>query len=77
MIMSYFAWGTIVLFLATAIFYAVFASLVYYWHEKKTTVLVVPLIYTFDFFIISFMVVFPVVLLLEYLPEILKFIETY
>jgi len=72
--MSYFFWGTIILFGATLIYYIVFASLVYYWHEKKTTVLIVPLIYTFDFFIIGFLVVSVVCLILQYYPEILKII---
>lgn len=72
--MSYFFWGTIVLFTATLIYYIVFASLVYYWHEKKTTVLVVPLIYTFEFFISAFLVVSIVWIVLQYFPDVLKLI---
>ena len=69
--MSYFFWGTIMLFIATAIFYIVFVSLVYYWHEKKITYVVVPLIYTFEFFIVGFFVMAFFSILLQYLPQIL------
>ncbi len=72
--MSYFFWGTIILFSATLIFYLVFVSLIYYWHEKKTTVLVLPLIYTFEFFLCGFFVVSIVCIVLQYLPDILKLI---
>jgi len=67
-----FFWGTIILFIATAIFYIVFFSLVYYWHEKKTTFVIVPLLYTFEFFAIGFFIVSLVSLLMQYLPDILK-----
>ena len=69
--MSYFFIGVNILFGATLIFYIVFFSLVYYWHEKKTTFVVVPLIFTFEFFLIGFLVVSIVSILLEYLPKIL------
>lgn len=70
--MPYFFIGISILFIATLIFYVIFLSLVYYWHETKTTFVVVPLIYTFEFFLIGFLVVSIVSILLEYLPQILK-----
>lgn len=75
--MSYFLWGTIILLSASAIFYSAFVLMIYYWHEKKITVLIVPFLYAFDFFVISFLIIFPIAFLLEYFPEILKFLETY
>ncbi len=69
---SYFFWGTLILLIATAIFYLVFVSLVYYWHEKKITYVVVPLIYTFEFFLTSFFIVAFVSILLQFLPDFLK-----
>jgi len=44
--------------------------LVYYWHEKMTTVLIVPLIYTFEFFMIASLVGLTLAFALEYLPNI-------
>ncbi len=63
----------IALIVATILFYIVFLSLVYYWHETKTTLLVVPLIFTFDFFATGFFIIAIVSLLVEYLPEIINF----
>ncbi|MDO8486595.1 MAG: hypothetical protein Q7S77_02785 [Candidatus Staskawiczbacteria bacterium] len=70
--MSYFLIGINILFASTLIFYIVFFSLVYYWHEKKTTFIVVPLIYTFQFFLIGFLIVSIVSILIEFLPEIIN-----
>ena len=70
--MSYFFTGLGILFAATIIYYIVFFSLVYYWHEKKETFVIVPVYYTFEFFAIGFLVVCVVSVLLEYLPQIIK-----
>ena len=70
--MTYFFIGVNILFVATLIFYIVFLSLVYYWHNTKTTVVVVPLIFTFEFFLIGFLVVSIVSILFEYVPIILN-----
>ncbi len=70
--MTYFFWGTVILFVCTIIYYLVFFGLVYYWHETKTTVVIVPLLYTFEFFVIGFLVMSLGVILLQYYPEILN-----
>jgi len=70
--LSYFFWGSVILLTLTTIFYMVFASLVYYWHEKRATYVIVPLLYTFEFFITGFVIVALVSLTLQYLPDILK-----
>jgi hypothetical protein len=72
--MSYFFIGLYILFALTAIFYIVFFSLLYYWHEKKATFVVVPLIFTFDFFAVGFLVVCIVSLVLQYAPSFIKLI---
>ena len=72
--MSYFFWLSIALLVATLIFYAIFAGFIYYWHEKKTTVVVVPLLFTFEFFAIGFLVICLIGLLLQYGPEAVKLI---
>jgi hypothetical protein len=52
-----------------------FLGLIFYWHEKKTTLVVVPLLYTFEFFIAAFLGISAVSLLLQYSPEILDAIK--
>ncbi|OGZ63928.1 MAG: hypothetical protein A3A98_03120 [Candidatus Staskawiczbacteria bacterium RIFCSPLOWO2_01_FULL_40_39] len=74
--MSYFFWGTIFLLGATVIFYLVFLSLVYYWHERKTSFVIVPLLYTFEFFLIGFLVVSLISLVLQYLPDIVTLVRS-
>jgi len=74
--MSYFFWGLILLFAATLIFYITFVSLVYYWHERKTTFVVVPLIYTFEFFIVGFFLVALISLVLQYTPQLLLLLQS-
>jgi hypothetical protein len=61
----------IALFLATAIYYIVFFSLCYYWHNAKTTFVVVPIIYTFDFFVIGFLIISIISIVVNFLPEII------
>ena len=74
--MSYFFWGTIILLGATVVFYLIFLSLVYYWHERKTTFVVVPLLYTFEFFLVGFLIISLVSLVLQYLPDIVTLIRS-
>lgn len=74
--MLYLFWGTIILFLATLIFYIVFFSLIYYWHLKKITYVVVPLIFTFEFFLTAFLVVALVLIVLNYAPVIWEIFTT-
>lgn len=64
----------ILLFVVTAIYYIVFFSLTYYWHENKTTFIVVPLIYTFEFFVAGFLVISIISIVFNYFPELLNFL---
>ncbi len=73
--MSYFFWGTIILFISTLIFYVVFLSLMYYWHEKQITFVVAPLLFAFDFFLIAFLVMAIIVIFLQYLPDIIEIVR--
>ncbi len=68
--MDVFWTGIITLFIFTAVFYIVLFSFIFYWHLKKTTFIVVPLIFTFEFLAIGFFVVVIVSFLLEYLPNL-------
>jgi len=73
--MDIFSILLIVLFVATAIYYIVFFSLCYYWHEAKFTFVVVPVIYTFEFFIAGFLIISIISIVVIFLPEILTFIK--
>lgn len=66
--MNYVFWGTIAVLGATAIYYIVFYSLLYYWHEKKTTFVVVPLLFTFEFFAIVFLLFALGMIMITYIP---------
>jgi hypothetical protein len=68
--MAYFFLFLYILFGATAIYYIVFFSFLYYWHEKKSTFVVVPLIYTFNFFLIGFLIICIVSIAIEYMPDV-------
>lgn len=65
----------IILFAATIIFYIVFFSLSYYWHEKNTSFVVVPFIFTFDFFAIGFLIISLIYIVVKYLPSLLSVIN--
>ncbi|OGZ64084.1 MAG: hypothetical protein A2998_00095 [Candidatus Staskawiczbacteria bacterium RIFCSPLOWO2_01_FULL_37_25b] len=70
--MDIFSTLLIVLFIATAIFYIVFFGFIYYWHLKKTSFVVVPVIFTFEFFLTGFLIVVIISLALNYAPYLLK-----
>jgi len=72
--MSLFYLLVTILFIATAIFYIVFFSLIYYWHLKKTSYVIVPVIFTFEFFITGFLIVAIISILVKYLPYIINII---
>jgi len=74
--MDIFGVGIITLLATTAVFYIVLFSFIFYWHLKKITYVVVPAIFTFEFFSIGFLIVVIVTLILQYVPEIIKFAYT-
>lgn len=67
-----FLTGIITLFIFTAIFYIVFFVFVHYWHLKKITFVVVPAIFTFEFFSVGFLIVCATTIILNYLPYIIN-----
>ena len=67
--------GTLVLFGATIIFYIGAVLLLYYWHEAKPTFIVLPMLYSFNFFIIGFLLLALVAILFQYTPEILPMLN--
>ncbi len=62
----------IILSVATVIFYIVWFSLFYYWHEKAESYVVVPLLFTFEFFITGFLIISLLSIVVQYLPDLLK-----
>jgi hypothetical protein len=70
--MDIFTTGIVTLLVCTAIFYIVLFSFIYYWHLKKTTYIVVPIIWTFEFFTIGFFAVSITAIILNYLPVLIR-----
>jgi hypothetical protein len=70
--MDPFTTGLIVLFIMAAIFYIVFFSFIFYWHFKRVTFIVVPIIFTFEFFVMGFLVVAVVSIIINYLPILVR-----
>jgi hypothetical protein len=73
--MNYFFIGVYILFFTTTLYYITMFALSYYWHEKKTSYVVVPLIFTFKFFVAGFLVVSALAFILSYLPKILELLN--
>jgi len=70
--MDIFTTGIIVLFAMTAIFYIVLFSFIFYWHLKNITFVVVPVFFTFEFFIMGFFIISIVSIILNYLPDLIR-----
>lgn len=68
--MDVFYVGILTLLAVTAIFYIVFFGFIYYWHLTKKSFIVVPVIFTFEFFIKGFIAVVVVSLIFYYLPYV-------
>lgn len=70
--MDVFTIGLIILFIMTAIFYIVLFSFIFYWHLKKITFVIVPIIFTFEFFVMGFLVISIVSIIIQYLPDVIR-----
>jgi hypothetical protein len=70
--MDIFWIGLTTLFVSTAVFYIVLFSFIYYWHLKKITYVVVPAIWTFEFFVTAFFIVAIGSIILNYLPDLIR-----
>ena len=70
--MDIFTVGIITLLAGTAIFYIVLFSFIFYWHLKSITFVVVPVIFTFEFFAIGFFVISIASIILNYLPGLIS-----
>lgn len=70
--MSYFYIGIIILSVFTIAYYSVFLGLFIYWHEKRTSYVVPPVIFAFRFFLAGFLIVSAISLLLENLPQLIN-----
>ena len=70
--MDVFTVGLTVLFVMAAIFFIVLFSFIYYWHLKKLSYIVVPIVFTFEFLAMGFFVVSIVSIIINYLPVIVR-----
>ena len=62
--------------IATIVFFIVFFSFIYYWHLKKTSFVIVPALFTFDFFLIGFLVISIIYLVIKYAPMFINILTT-
>jgi hypothetical protein len=70
--MEIFTVGIITLFAITVLFYIVLFSFIYYWHLTKITFIVLPVVFTFEFFAICFFIVCLVSIAFTYIPVIIN-----
>jgi hypothetical protein len=70
--MDIFTIGLFTLLASTAVFYIVLFSFIYYWHLKKISYLVVPAIFTFEFFVAGFFIISIGSIILIYLPDLIR-----
>ena len=70
--MDVFTVGLIVLFIAAAVFYIVLFSFIFYWHLKRISYVVIPMIFAFEFFVMGFFVVSVVSIILNYVPVLVR-----
>jgi hypothetical protein len=70
--MDPFSVGLITLFVVTAIFYIVIFSFIFYWHLVKVSFIVVPIVFTFEFFVMGFFTVSIVSIIINYLPLVIR-----
>jgi ABC-type multidrug transport system permease subunit len=68
--MDAFTVGVLVLLAMSAVFYVVLFSFIYYWHLKKVSYIIVPLLFTFEFFVAGFFVVSIVSIIIQFLPRL-------
>jgi len=66
----------IILIVSTIIFYIGWFSMFYYWHERKETYVVVPVLFTFEFFITGFLIISLLSIILQYVPDLLKLVSS-
>ncbi len=66
----------IILFILTTIFFGIFFGFIYYWHLKKTSFVVVPMIFTFEFFAIGFFIVAVLTLSIKYGPLVFNLMSS-
>lgn len=66
--MDLFSLLLIELLIGTAIYYIVFFSFIFYWHLVRVSYIIVPLIFTFEFFVAGFFVISIITLVVKFLP---------
>jgi hypothetical protein len=70
--MDPFLVGLIVLFSSAAVFYIVIFSFIFYWHLKKQSFIVLPVVFTFEFFVTGFLIISLVSIIIKYSPDLIR-----
>ena len=71
--MDVFITGVVTLLFFTIVFYGVFFGFVFYWHLKKITFVIVPILFTFEFFWRGVVIVVLVSVAFKYLPPLINY----
>jgi len=71
--MDVFITGVVTLLFFTLVFYGVFFGFVFYWHLKKITFVIVPILFTFEFFWRGVVIVVLVSVAFKYLPPLINY----
>ena len=70
--MDVFSVGLITLFLSAIVFYIILFSFIYYWHLKKVSFVVIPMLFAFEFLLTGFLIVAIVSIIFNYLPDLIR-----
>jgi len=70
--MDFFTTGIITLLISAIVFYIILFSFIYYWHLKKISFIVLPVIFAFEFFLTGFLIVAIVSIILQYFPDLIR-----
>jgi len=60
---------------ATVAFYIVLFSFIFYWHLVKISYVVVPLIFSFEFFTVGFFIISIITIVVKYLPFVVNYLN--
>ncbi len=61
--------------IATVIFYITLFSFIYYWHLVKISYIIVPLVFSFEFFTVGFFIISILTIIVKYLPFVINYLN--
>lgn len=61
--------------IATIVFYITLFIYIYYWHLVKISYVIVPLVFSFEFFAVGFFIISIITIFVKYLPFVINFVN--